>query len=183
MAKLPVPMPPPGEMLRRRRQEMDRRGKSRKCLLFLCLTALLLTLLFTQLLLIHRNQGLGMYPTAGDGDLVLARRGTAGWQRDDLVVFRLEGELQLGRIVAVGGDEVMLEEEGRLLVNGTVRQRHSLYPTYPRENGQYPLPVPEGTVYILGDHRTQSRDSRDFGSISRENIVGKVIAIVRIGEL
>jgi len=183
MNKFPVPMPPPGEMLRRRQAEMYRRRKRMICLCVLCLTAVFLALVFSRAILICQNQGLGMFPTAEEGDLVLAWRNRAVWSREDLIVFRMDGELHLGRIAAVERDWVMMDDSGSLLVNGSVCNSQALYPTYARRDGEYPQQVPEGTVYVLGDHRTQSRDSRDFGAVPMEWIKGKVFAIVRIGDL
>ena len=180
MGKLPVPMPPPGEMLRRRQAKRQRSCSIQKLLGLLFLTAVVLILVFSRFLMLYMNRGLGMLPTANDGDFLLALRLVEEWEKDDMVVFRYGGELQLGRIVATEKDEVMMDDSGSLLVNGSVRNSKTLYPTYAREKGEYPLRIPEESVYILGDHRTQSRDSRDYGSIPVEDIMGKVIAVVRI---
>ena len=77
MGKFPVPMPPPGEMLRRRQAEMVRQRKRTEGLCFLFLTAAFFVLIFSRVLMIHRNQGLGMFPTAADGDLVLVYQARA----------------------------------------------------------------------------------------------------------
>ena len=72
-----------------------------------------------------------------------------------------------------------MDDSGSLTVNGNPQNGEILYPTFARENSTYPLRVQEGTVYVLGDYRTQTQDSRDFGPIPLEHIQGKVIAIVR----
>jgi signal peptidase I len=124
-----------------------------------------------------------MYPAAQDGDLLLAWRLSDQWSVGDMVIFRLEGKTHLGRIAAAGGDIVMLNDSGMLLVNGSIQNGPTLFPTYARENALYPQRIPERSVCILGDHRTQSRDSRDYGYIPVKDIVGKVIAIVRTSSL
>lgn len=177
MAKLPVPMPPPGEMLRRRRLEQRYWAFLRR----LCLVTAALCILFSQVLLLHRHQGLGMYPAVQSGDLVLATRLGKAYEKEDLVLYRLEGQVRLGRIVAIAGDEVRMGSSGQLLVNGSVQNGPILYPTYARENGMYSLRVPEAAVYILGDHRTQSTDSRDHGCVREEDILGTVMGILRTG--
>ena len=57
----------------------------------------------------------------------------------------------------------MLDESGKLLINGTAQNGEILYPTYAEEGLEYPLTVPENHVFILGDYRTQTVDSRDLG--------------------
>ena len=72
-----------------------------------------------------------------------------------------------------------MNDSGTFLVNGTTQGGEILYPTYPKEGLEYPHRVPEGHVFILGDYRTQARDSRDFGAVPLKDIEGKVITIIR----
>jgi signal peptidase I len=136
-------------------------------------------LIFSQVFLLHRNQGLGMFPAVKDGDLVLAYRLHREYGKGDVVVYRREDGLHLGRIAAFGNDVVMMDDSGSLTVNGNPQPGEILYPTYARENTNYPLRVQEGMLFLLGDYRTQTRDSRDFGPIPLDDIQGKVISIVR----
>ena len=66
-----------------------------------------------------------------------------------------------------------------LQINGTNQGGEIMYPTYAKPGTEYPFRVPEGTLYLLGDYRTQTEDSRDFGPIPMDDIQGKVITIVR----
>ena len=102
------------------------------------------------------------------------------------LLYRLGGnpalrapEVYAGRIIATGGDVVMMNEGGTLLVNGTPQSGEIMYPTYVRGNLEYPYRVPDGCVYILGDYRTNTKDSRDFGAIPLGDVMGKVITILR----
>ena len=92
--------------------------------------------------------------------------------QDDLVLYRQEGVLRLGRVAAVGGDVVMLEEDGTLRVNGTLHAGEVLYPTYPAGGVTYPYTVPEGCLFILNDYRTHGRDSRHFGAVPQQAAAG-----------
>lgn len=87
--------------------------------------------------------------------------------------------LYTGRVIATAGDVVSMSDSGTLLVNGTVQGGEIMYPTYVRGDLEYPYRVPEGCAYILGDYRTNTEDSRDFGPIFLENIEGKIITILR----
>ena len=72
----------------------------------------------------------------------------------------------MGRVLARGGDIVTLSESGVVEVNGSAQGGGILYPTYPKSLLSYPYAVPEDSVFILGDCRTQAEDSRDFGRCS-----------------
>lgn len=174
-----VPMPAPEEVIRTRKLDLlTRRGYASLALRAGTL-ALAVWLVFSQVFLLYRNQGLGMFPSVKDGDLVLAYRLQQDYNKGDVVVYQAEGQLCLGRIAAGGTDVVMMDDTGSLLVNGSAQNGEILYPTYARENSQYPQRVQEGMVFVLGDYRTQTRDSRDFGPIPLDDIQGKVITIVR----
>lgn len=54
-----------------------------------------------------------------------------------------------------------------------------LYPTYPKSLLSYPYAVPEDSVFILGDCRTQAEDSRDFGPVQCSAVKAKVITLIR----
>ena len=157
---------------------LTRRGYAALGLRLCCMGAAV-WLVFSQVFLLHRNQGLGMYPSFRDGDLVLAYRLHREYGKGDVVVYRLDGQLHLGRVAAGGGDVVVMDDSGRLLVNGSPQNGEILYPTYAREDTAYPVRVQEGAVFVLGDYRTQTRDSRDFGPIPLDDIQGKVITVVR----
>ena len=163
---------------RRRRNLLTRRGYGALGLR-LCVMALGLWLVFSQVFLLHRNQGLGMFPAMKDGDLVLVYRLQRDYAKGDVVLYRAGGQRNLGRIAAGGGDVVMMDDSGSLAVNGSPQNGEILYPTFAREDSLYPLRVQEGMVFVLGDYRTQTQDSRDFGPIPLDDIQGKVITLVR----
>lgn len=136
-------------------------------------------LLFTRVFFLEQNTGNGMFPALKDGDLMVGFRLQQEYAKDDVVAYVVEGETRVGRIAARETDVVTLDETGTLLVNGTMQSGEILYPTYAKEEITYPYTVPEGMVFILGDYRTQTEDSRDFGPIPMEDVKGKVITILR----
>ena len=124
--------------------------------------------------------GEGMYPRLRDGDLAIYYRLENERNIGDVVAYFAEGELRYGRIVAMGGDTVDLNEDGQLLVNGSVQQEEIFFPT--SKDGRavcFPVTVGQGEVFVLGDNREYAKDSRDFGPIPSERIKGKVISILR----
>ena len=122
---------------------------------------------------------MGMFPAIEDGDLILGYRLHETYEKDDVVIYHRGDAVYLGRIVAFGNDEVMISDSGSLIINGTTQGGEIMYPTYAKEGIEYPYRVQEGKLFVLGDYRTQTQDSRDFGSIPLDNILGKVITIVR----
>lgn len=65
------------------------------------------------------------------------------------------------------------------MVNGSAQSGEILYPTYAKDALIYPYTVSEDSVFILGDYRTQSEDSRDFGAVPLSAVKAKVITLLR----
>ena len=104
----------------------------------------------------------------------------AGWmQYMRTHVYTQGGKLRVGRILGREGDLVALDDSGTLVVNGAVQSGEILYPTYAKDALEYPYTVPEGCFFVLGDYRTQSEDSRDFGPVPLEDVQAKVITLLR----
>ncbi len=142
-------------------------------------------LLFTYGFLITRCHGQGMYPAVKDGDLCVVFRTEARElfgekvRAEDVIAYQADGKRAFGRVVAVAGDVVMIGDSGSLMVNGVTEGGEIVFPTYAEGNLEYPYRVPEGCVFVLGDHRTDTTDSRRTGPIPLESVEGKLITILR----
>lgn len=169
----------PAEIIRRRRMRLLTRRDYLGLLGKTVLMAMAALIVFTQVFLLTQSVGMGMFPAIEDGDLVLVYRLQREYEKGDVVAYDVGGETHLGRILARGTDVVMMDDSGTLQINGTSQGGEIMYPTYPRPGTEYPFRVPENTLYLLGDYRTQTEDSRDFGPIPMDDIQGKVITIVR----
>lgn len=169
----------PQEVANHRRMRILARRGYVELLLRLCVIALAVWILLSHVFLLTRCQGIGMFPAVKDGDLIIAYRLEQDYERNDVVVCQTQGQRFVGRVVAVGGDVIAMDETGTLLVNEAVQSGQILYATYPKEGLTYPYCVPEGTVFLLGDYRTHTRDSRDFGPIPLKDVEGKAITILR----
>ncbi len=79
------------------------------------------------------------------------------------------------RIIAVGGDNLSITRDGEIYVNGELLDEEYVftdgYARYPSIN----VTVPDGTIYVMGDHRNESTDSRSVGFIDEDAILGKVL--------
>jgi signal peptidase I len=128
-----------------------------------------------------RVTSISMVPTLNAGDHVLVDKSAyrhSGPARRDLVVFKAPpGAAEAGwlvkRVVAVAGDEVSIED-GALVVNRAVAAEPAIDTS--RIDGAYfePVTVPPGTVFVLGDNRADSIDSRNFGPVSTQSVLGRV---------
>ncbi|MBQ8133585.1 MAG: signal peptidase I [Clostridia bacterium] len=141
---------------------------------------LVLVLLFTFVFGIHSHSGVSMSPSVNDRDLLIYYRLDREFSADEAVVYEHDGEMLVGRIIAVEGDTVDIAEEG-LKINGYLQQNHkSVGETLAFENGiEYPVKIKQGEVFILGDNRQHSADSRLFGTVSESSIKGSVITVIR----
>ena len=135
--------------------------------------------LFTQVIYVGRVGGNEMFPAVKDGDLLVGFRLAGSLERDDVVVYRQDSAVRVGRVVAAAGDRVSITEGGEVLVNGAVQTGEILYPTEPGEALEYPYTVPEGCVFLLGDQRTDSEDSRTFGAVACAEVEAKVVTLMR----
>lgn len=133
---------------------------------------------------IIRITGDSMSHTLNRGDILLTLRGDEV-QRGDLIVFYVEGNKMLvKRAVAVAGDRVEMTEDGVLIVNDQpVDEPYISSRALGECDQEFPLVVPQERVFVLGDHRELSIDSRSsaMGCIAREQVIGK--AAVRIWPL
>ena len=179
MAKQTKPDLTPVQVVRRRREDLLTRRGYVSLLGKLAVIAVAVWVIFTQVFLITQCTGQGMFPAIEDGDLILAYRLQGEYSKGDVVVYRVGSATYLGRVVARETDVVTMDDSGSLVINGTTQGGEIMYPTYAKEGTEYPYKVQEGTLYVLGDYRTQTQDSRDFGPIPLDDILGKVITIVR----
>lgn len=169
----------PIEAIRRRRLDLLTLRGYVSLALRVCLIVIAVWLIFSNVFLITQCSDQGMFPAIEGGDLILAYRLQKEFVKGDVVIYTVDGARYLGRIVARGTDVVMLDDSGNLVVNGTTQGGEIMYPTYAKEGIRYPLEVQDGSLFVLGDYRTQTQDSRDFGPIPLDSIEGKVITIVR----
>jgi signal peptidase I len=115
-----------------------------------------------------------MAPTLPTGGLVVVSTFSDVARRDVVVVHPPgSAELLVKRAVAVGGDEVAIED-GVLVVNGDPVCEPGIDPD--RIDGVWfaPVAVPEGELFLLGDDRRDAVDSRDFGTVRESDVAGVV---------
>lgn len=124
-------------------------------------------------------------PRISSGDLLLYYRLQQSFVSGDVIVLQKDGKRYVGRVVAHGGDTVEITEDAQLSVNGSIVIENDIYYSTPRyESGiAYPVTLAENEVFVLCDYREGAKDSRYFGPVSKSEIKGKVITIVRRSNL
>ena len=119
-----------------------------------------------------------MVPTLKYGDRVLVNKFIYRFtepERGDVIVFKsVQGDDQdlIKRVVGVPGDEITVRG-GRLFVNGEPQQEPYVNKKYPDRSFYAPTTVPKDHVFMMGDNRANSQDSRVFGPVPKENIEGE----------
>lgn len=134
----------------------------------------------TQVTGFYYYRGNYMFPAVKDGDLLVLDR-ISEIILNDVVVYEVDGETRVGRIVAKGGDYVSYTDNGELLVNGCIPSEEIFYATTPNKTNKditYPYSIDDGEYFILNDYRSgmndSYKDSRSHGAISADQIKGKV---------
>ena len=143
----------------------------------LIVVAAVAVLLATLFLPVLQVSGTSMEPTLQDNDIILLIK-TDNLSTGDLIGFYYQNKLLLKRVIGVAGDVIDIDEEGNVTVNGELLDEP--YVTN-KSLGEcditLPYQVPENRVFVMGDNRATSIDSRSsaIGCIEEDQIVGKVL--------
>ncbi len=139
--------------------------------------AALAVLVAALLLPVLRVTGTSMQPAFQPGDIIVAYK-TDSFQPGDLCCFYYNNKLIVKRVIAMGGDKVEIDEEGRVAVNDLLLEEPyvSEY-DFGQCDLDFPYTVPQGTLFVLGDNRPVAVDSRsiNFGCINTDDMVGKIM--------
>ena len=154
-------------------------------------SVLAVVVLFTFVIRLIGVDGHSMVPTLQDGDrlLVLNSMLYDDYKYGDIVVLRKETFLEepiVKRVIATEGQTVDIDfDEGVVYVDGqALEEDYIREPTYLDEGLAFPITVPEGCIFLLGDNRNNSMDSRDpsLGPVDVRCVIGKAVALVFPGK-
>lgn len=173
-------LPDSVEMAEEQKREKNKRTYRRTLLstLLMLIAAAAAAVLAAYLWLpVFQIYGSSMNPTLREGAVVVAVQGGA-IERGDVIAFQVNNKILVKRVIAVGGDEVNVTEDGTVYVNGQaseepyIRSKHSGNPDV-----ELPYEVPADQLFVMGDSRETSVDSRHgvVGCIGEETVVGKLV--------
>lgn len=150
-------------------------------------SVLAVVLLFTFVIRLIGVDGHSMVPTLQDGDrlLVLNAMLDNDYEYGDIVVLRKDTFLEepiVKRVIATEGQTVDIDfVSGAVYVDGELLEEDYINePTYVEEGTEFPLTVPEGSIFVMGDNRNHSSDSRssDLGTVDTRYVIGKAVFLL-----
>lgn len=121
--------------------------------------------------------GSSMTPTLSDGQIVFTVK-TSDFEKGDVIAFYYNNKILVKRVIAVQGEWVNIDPDGTVYVNDQkLEEPYVAEKAYGDSNITYPYQVPDGRIFVMGDHRSTSVDSRNtaVGCVAQEQIVGKII--------
>lgn len=168
------------ESLREELAREESRHSFRKTLLnitgVLVVAAAIAALMATRLFVLIRINGDSMKPTMENGEIVFLRQ-TKEIETGDIVGFYYGGRILLKRAIGSAGDNIEIDQDGTVYVNGKeIDEPYLDKKDLGKCELEFPYQVPEGMIFVLGDNRAISIDSRikSIGCVEKDQIVGKV---------
>lgn len=136
--------------------------------------AVLITTLWFPVLRVYGNS---MTPTLQNGEIIFTVK-VSEFEPGDIISFYYNNKILIKRVIARSGEWVNMDADGNVYVNETLLDEPYLdEKTFGDCNIELPYQVPEGRVFVMGDHRSTSVDSRNsaVGCVAQEQIVGKIL--------
>ena len=134
----------------------------------------------TLLMPVLQINGSSMSPNLNEGEIVIAFK-TSNIKKGDIIAFYHGNKILVKRVIATQGDWVNIDKDGNVYIDGNLLEEPYINNKELGEsNITFPIQVPDGQYFVLGDHRDTSLDSRneEIGCIKKEDILGKVIVRV-----
>ena len=172
--------PSTGQLERELKQENYRKSYApvfRSTIYTLITVAAAAVLVAVLLMPVLQIYGTSMTPTLTEGNVVVSLKGSS-FQTGDVIAFYYNNKILVKRVIAQAGDWVDISEDGTVYVNDKKLDEPYLTEKALGEcDIELPYQVPESKIFVMGDHRSVSVDSRSttVGCVAEEQIVGKIV--------
>jgi signal peptidase I len=149
---------------------------ARDLLVSLAISAFIIIFLYQPV----KVEGVSMMPGLEDQERIFVNKFVYRWEpieRGDIIVFRYPRDTSksyIKRVIGVAGDRVRIVN-GQVYVNGEALDEDYVPSDYADGRSYSELVVPRNSYFVLGDHRTMSSDSREFGPVNDRYIYGKAV--------
>ena len=163
--------------LRRERYKRSFAFTLRNTIYMLITVAAVAVLVAVLLMPVLQIYGTSMAPTLNEGEIVLSVK-SGEFKTGDIMAFYYNNNILVKRVIAQPGDWVDITEDGTVYVNNVMLEEPYLIDkAYGETNIKFPYQVPESRIFVLGDHRSVSIDSRNtaVGCVASEQIVGRIV--------
>ena len=168
------------EELKRVRYRKNYAGVFRSTVYTLITVSAIAVLVAVLLLPVLRIYGTSMSPTLTEGNIVVSLKGSR-FETGDVIAFYYNNKVLVKRVIANTGDWVDIDKEGNVYVNNElINEPYLTDKAFGECNIDLPYQVPESRIFVMGDNRSVSVDSRNtaVGCVAEEQIVGKIVFCV-----
>lgn len=124
--------------------------------------------------------GSSMEPTLEEGEIVLSLKEN-NFEDGDLVAFYYNNKILIKRVIGSAGDWIDMDEDGNVYINNQpLDEPYVTEKAFGTCDLELPYQVPEGRIFVMGDNRSISLDSRSsaIGCVAEEQIVGRLVYVV-----
>ncbi len=163
--------------LHRVRYRSRYRAVLRSTVYTLITVAAIAVLVATLWLPVLQTYGSSMTPTLNDGEIIISMK-TSQFEPGDIVAFYYNNKILVKRVICSAGDWINIDQDGTVYVNGKLLDEPYLVEKALGDcNIELPYQVPDGKIFVMGDHRSTSVDSRNtaVGCVAQEQIVGRIV--------
>lgn len=162
----------------KREQYKQKYRLSMKSTLFTLITVAAVAILVATLWLpVLEIYGDSMAPSLSDGQIVVSAK-SQNYETGDVIAFYYNNKVLIKRVIANSGDWVNIRQDGTVIVNDKeLSEPYLRDKAFGECNIALPYQVPENRIFVMGDHRSVSVDSRNstIGCIAEDDIVGKIV--------
>lgn len=175
--------------LKRERYKKKYRTSLKSTFFTLVAVAAIAVLVATLWLPVLQIYGSSMTPSLEDGEIVVSTK-SSEFESGDIVAFYYNNKVLIKRVIATSGEWIDIKADGTVFVDSTeLNEPYIAEKSFGNGDIEFPYQVPENRIFVMGDHRSVSVDSRNsvIGCVSEEEIVGKIVfrvwPIEKIGRL